>query len=179
MAERPPESQPKMIERTPPAAGEEALRTHELPPAPPRYALPPAPPRRPPSKLRFLWLLFWAVVAVVVYLNWPKIQSILNAPPPAPKAGKKGGRGGGGTAPVVATRARRGNIDVYIDNIGSVTPIYTTIMQSRVVGELMGIFYKEGDLVKKGDLLMQIDPRPYQVQLEQAQAQLSKDQAAL
>jgi multidrug efflux system membrane fusion protein len=179
MAERPPESQPKMIERTPSAAGEEALRTHELPPAPPRYALPPAPPRRPPSKLRFLWLVFWAVVAVVVYLNWPKIESVLNAPPPAPKAGKKGGRGGGGTAPVVATRAHRGNISVYLDNLGSVTPIYTTIMQSRVVGQLMNIFYKEGDLVKKGDLLMQIDPRPYQVQLEQAQAQLAKDEAAL
>jgi multidrug efflux system membrane fusion protein len=119
------------------------------------------------------------VVAVVVYLNWPKIESVLNAPPPAPKAGKKGGRGGGGTAPVVATRAHRGNISVYLDNLGSVTPIYTTIMQSRVVGELMNIFYKEGDLVKKGDLLMQIDPRPYQVQLEQAQAQLAKDQAAL
>ncbi len=170
-----------MIESTPPASGEAAsLTTHELPPAPKRYALPPPPPKRPPSKLRFLWWLLLAGILVAGYLNWPKIDAALNAPPPAPKGGKKGGRGGGGgTAPVVATRTRRGNIPVYFSNLGSVTPIYTTVMQSRVVGELMTIHYKEGELVKKGDLLMEIDPRPYQVQLEQAQAQLAKDQAAL
>ena len=81
--------------------------------------------------------------------------------------------------PVVATRATRGNIGVIDTAVGSVTPIYTTVIQSRVVGELMNVNYKEGDLVKKGDLLMEIDPRPYQVQLEQAEAQKDKDQAAL
>ena len=50
----------------------------------------------------------------------------------------------------MATRAYRGNIPVYDNSTGSVTPIYTTIMQSRVVGELMNVNYKEGDLVKKG-----------------------------
>ncbi len=170
-----------MIDSTPPASGEKtSLTTHELPPAPKRYALPPPRPPRPRSKLRFLWWLLLAIIVVVGYLNWPKIDSALNAPPPAPKGGKKGGRGGGGgTAPVVATRAHRGNIPVYFSNLGSVTPIYTTIIQSRVVGELMTINYKEGDLVKKGDVLMEIDPRPFQVQLEQAEAQLAKDQAAL
>ena len=170
-----------MIDSTPPASGEKtSLTTHELPPAPKRYALPPPRPPRPRSKLRFLWWLLLAIIVVVGYLNWPKIDSALNAPPPAPKGGKKGGRGGGGgTAPVVATRAHRGNIAVYFSNLGSVTPIYTTIIQSSVVGELMKINYKEGDIVKKGDVLMEIDPRPFQVQLEQAEAQLAKDQAAL
>ena len=88
-------------------------------------------------------------------------------------------RAAAGAAPVVATRARRGNIPVYFSTIGSVTPIYTTVLQSRVVGELMTVNYKEGDLVKKGDLLMEIDPRPFQVQLDQAEAQLAKDQAVL
>ncbi len=97
----------------------------------------------------------------------------------AGQRGKKGGKGGGGVSPVVATRAHRGNIPVYFSTIGSVTPIYTTILQSRVVGELMNVNYKEGDLVKKGDLLMEIDPRPFQVQLDQAEAQLAKDQAVL
>ena len=169
-----------MIESTPPVSGEKtSLTTHEVPKAPPRYALPPPPPKRPPSKWRFLWWAVLLAVAFAVYKLWPKIDSIISAPPPSAKGGKKGGKGGGGTAPVVATRAHRGNIAVYDSSTGSVTPIYTTIMQSRVVGELMNINYKEGDLVKKGDLLMEIDSRPYVVQLEQAQAQLAKDQAAL
>ncbi len=170
-----------MIESTPPSSGEKtSLTTHELPPAPSRYALPPAPPKGPPSKFRFLWWLVLAAILVAGYLYWPRIQSVMNAPPPAAKGGgKKGGRGGGGTSPVVATRTHRGNIPVYFSTIGSVTPIYTTVLQSRVVGELMSIKYKEGDLVKKGDLLMEIDPRPFQVQLEQAEGQLAKDQAAL
>jgi membrane fusion protein, multidrug efflux system len=169
-----------MIESTPPISGEKtSLTTHEAPKPPSRYALPPQPPPRPPSKWRFLWWLVLVALAFGVYKFWPKIQSVVNAPPPPAKAGKKGGKGGGGTAPVVATRASRGNIPVYDTSTGSVTPIYTTIMQSRVVGELMNINYKEGDLVKKGDLLMEIDSRPYVVQLEQAQAQLAKDQAAL
>jgi membrane fusion protein, multidrug efflux system len=169
-----------MIESTPPTSGEKtSLTTHQLPPAPSRYALPPAPPRKPPSKLRFLWWLVLAAIVIAAYKYWPRIQSALNAPPPPAAGGKKGGRGGGGAPPVVATRTHRGNIPVYFSTIGSVTPIYTTILQSRVVGELMNINYKEGDLVKKGDLLMEIDPRPYQVQLDQAEAQLAKDQAVL
>jgi membrane fusion protein, multidrug efflux system len=169
-----------MIESTPPTSGEKtSLTTHELPPAPSRYALPPAPPSRPPSKLRFLWWLVLAALAFAAYKYWPRIQSVLNAPPPATKSAKKGGKGGGGASPVVATRTRRGNIPVYFSTIGSVTPIYTTIVQSRVVGELMTVNYKEGDLVKKGDVLMEIDPRPFQVQLDQAEAQLLKDQAIL
>src|SRR5215469_3258685 len=168
-----------MIESTPPTSGEKtSLTTHELPPAPSRYALPPPPPPRPPSKLRFLWWLVLAALLLLGYKYWPRIQSVLNAPPAAPKSGKKGGKGGG-ASPVVATRAHRGNIPVYFSTIGSVTPIYTTILQSRVVGELMTVNYKEGDLVKKGDVLMEIDPRPYEVQLAQAEAQLAKDQAIL
>jgi membrane fusion protein, multidrug efflux system len=170
-----------MIESTPPAAGERtSLTTHDAPKAPPRYSLPPQPPRRPPSKWRLLWIPLLAILAFGVYKYWPQINSVVSAPPPEQKAGKKGGRGGGGgSAPVVTTKARRGNIPVYFSAIGSVTPIYTTVMQSRVVGELMNIYYKEGDLVKKGDLLMEIDPRPFQVQLEEAQAQMARDQAAL
>lgn len=174
------ESRPIMIESTPPTSGEKtSLTTHQLPPAPSRYALPPAPPKKPPSKLRFLWWLVLAALAFAAYKYWPRIQSTLNTPPAPATGGKKGGKGGGGAAPVVATRARRGNIPVYFSTIGSVTPIYTTVLQSRVVGELMTVNYKEGDLVKKGDLLMEIDPRPFQVQLDQAEAQLAKDQAVL
>ena len=81
--------------------------------------------------------------------------------------------------PVVAARTRKGNIGVYFPGLGAVTPIYTVAVKSRVDGQLMKVLYKEGDLVHEGDLLVEIDPRPYQVQLTQAEGQLIRDQAVL
>ena len=80
---------------------------------------------------------------------------------------------------MVAAKVTKGNIGVYYTGLGVVTPIYTDTIKSRVDGELMKINYKEGELVKQGDLLVEIDPRPYQVQLEQAEGQQAKDQASL
>jgi multidrug efflux system membrane fusion protein len=81
--------------------------------------------------------------------------------------------------PVVAARASRGSIDVFINGLGVVTPIYTVTVKTRVDGQLMDVLYSEGQMVKKGDLLVQIDPRPYEVELATAEAQMGKDQAAL
>jgi multidrug efflux system membrane fusion protein len=81
--------------------------------------------------------------------------------------------------PVVAAIARRGDIGVYITGLGAVTPLNTIAIKTRVDGQLMAVSYKEGQIVRKGDPLVEIDPRPYQVQLAQAEAQLIKDQAAL
>jgi multidrug efflux system membrane fusion protein len=80
---------------------------------------------------------------------------------------------------VVAVKARKGSIGVYFDGLGAVTPIYTTLIKSRVDGELLDVFYKEGEMVNKGDRLAEIDPRPFQVQLTQAEGQLARDQALL
>jgi multidrug efflux system membrane fusion protein len=98
-----------------------------------------------------------------------------------PAADSKGGKkGGAGAVPVVAAKARRGDIGVYITSpVSSVTPIYTVTIKSRVDGQLMSVHYKEGDLVHEGDLLVEIDPRPYQVMLEQAEGQMARDQATL
>jgi multidrug efflux system membrane fusion protein len=79
--------------------------------------------------------------------------------------------------PVSAVRAQRGDLDLYLTAIGTITPFNTTTVKSRVDGAIENIFYKEGQTVKEGDLLIQIDPRPYQVQLTQAQGQMAKDQA--
>jgi multidrug efflux system membrane fusion protein len=81
--------------------------------------------------------------------------------------------------PVVAATARKGAIGVYVTGLGAVTPLQTITVKTRVDGELMAVSYREGQLVHKGDSLVEIDPRPYQVQLAQAEAQLLKDQAAL
>lgn len=79
---------------------------------------------------------------------------------------------------MVAT-AQNGNIGVYYTGLGVVTPIYTVTIKSRVDGQLMTLHYKESETVHEGDLLLELDPRPYQVQLEQAEGQQKKDQATL
>jgi multidrug efflux system membrane fusion protein len=94
----------------------------------------------------------------------------------------KGGRGAGGRgapASIVAVLSHTGNIGVYFTGLGSVTPIYTANVRARVDGELTKVYYREGDMVRTGDPLVEIDPRPFQVQLEQAEGQLKRDQALL
>jgi multidrug efflux system membrane fusion protein len=92
----------------------------------------------------------------------------------------KGGRGGAGAAtPVVAVQAQTGNIGVYVTGLGAITPIYTVTVKSRVDGQLMSVHFKEGDLVNQGDPLIEIDPRPYEAALLQAQGTLAKDTALL
>jgi multidrug efflux system membrane fusion protein len=90
----------------------------------------------------------------------------------APKGGKKGGN-----VPVVAVGARKGDVPVYLTGLGSVSAFNTVTVKSRVDGQVIKIAFKEGQLVHEGDLLAEIDPRPYAVQLLQAQGQLAKDQA--
>jgi multidrug efflux system membrane fusion protein len=92
----------------------------------------------------------------------------------------KGGRAGAGAVtPVVAARAVQGDIGVYVTGLGAITPIYTVTVKSRVDGQLMAVHFKEGDLVKQGDPLIEIDPRPYAAVVEQAEGQLTRDQALL
>jgi multidrug efflux system membrane fusion protein len=81
--------------------------------------------------------------------------------------------------PISATAAKREDLPVYLVGLGSATPLYAVSIKSRVDGQLMQVSYKEGQHVNKGDLLAIIDPRPYEVALSQAQAQLFKDQASL
>ena len=81
--------------------------------------------------------------------------------------------------PVAAAKAYRGDIPVYQTGLGSVSAFYTVTVRSRVDGQLMNVFVREGDFVKEGELLAQIDPRPFQVQLEQAQGTMARDQALL
>jgi len=81
--------------------------------------------------------------------------------------------------PVVATQAKLGDLQRYLSAIGTVTPIATVTVQSRVAGQIVAVNFREGQIVQPGQLLVQIDPRPYQVQLEQARGQLAHDMASL
>ncbi len=91
------------------------------------------------------------------------------------------GRAGGGQSPVpVVTRAiDSGSLTVYLDALGTVTPSSSVLVRSRVDGQLLRVHFSEGEQVSAGDLLAEIDPRPFQVQLAQVRGQLARDEALL
>ena len=101
---------------------------------------------------------------------------------PAPSAVRPAGPGRAGFAgpvPVVAAAATTGDMDVVMNGLGTVTPLRTVTVRSRVDGELVRVLFEDGQVVKEGQLLAEIDPRAFQVQLEQAQGQLTRDEALL
>jgi multidrug efflux system membrane fusion protein len=98
-----------------------------------------------------------------------------------PKGAKApGGRfAGGGPMPIVSVPARTGQMPITLIGLGAVTPIATVTVQSQISGQIVKVLFKEGQKVKPGDALFQIDPRPYEVALAQAQGALARDKALL
>src|SRR6266851_5099474 len=120
---------------------------------------------------RLTWILFATLVVVGVagFLFWrhSQAQSAQQAPRVPPP-------------PTVATHAAwQGDIPVHLEALGTVTPLATVTVKTRVDGQLMSVNYREGQMVHEGDLLVEIDPRPFQAQLTQTQGQLQRDQALL
>ena len=132
---------------------------------------------RPETRRRTLkgaWVvilvLFLAAVGVAVYWLQPS-----EAPRPTGRRGIDPSR----PTPVVAATVRTGDINIYLNGLGTVTPLKTVTVRSRVDGELVRVAFTEGRIVKAGDILAEIDPRPYRAQLAQAEGQMARDQALL
>src|SRR5215469_2478201 len=135
-----------------------------------------------PKKRGLIWVIFLlAIAGVAGYAVYHAGDPI----PVANKGGGGGGRGGGGRGtqigpvPVVVSKVTHSSIPVYLNGIGNVAPYYTNVVKSRVDGQLMKVLFNEGDFVKEGQVLAEIDPRPFQVQLDLAEATKAHDEALL
>jgi multidrug efflux system membrane fusion protein len=128
----------------------------------------------------WLWVLIAGAIAVGVWyfrVQRAPSQAADAAAPGTPSKGKGGAGMGSFAVPVVVASATRGDLPVYFNGLGTVTAFNTVTVRSRVDGQLINVAFREGQFVHEGDVLAQIDPRPFQVQLEQAEGQLAKDQA--
>ncbi len=124
---------------------------------------------------RWPWVLGLAAIVIAVSLFWMRTVAAQST-----KGRVTAGREAAARAvPVTGAVARIADLGVYLSGLGTVTPVKTVTVRTRVDGQLVNVAYKEGRLVREGDLLAEIDPRPFQVQLHQAEGQMAKDQAAL
>jgi len=131
---------------------------------------PPLPPAERKRTHRWLWaaaivLLIAGAIAIARRTTQTSPQRTAASPPPA--------------VPIRTATARKGDIDIHVSALGTVTPVYTVNVTSRVTGAITNVSYREGQRVYNGDLLLEIDPRPFLAALTQAEGQLAHDQASL
>ena len=151
----------------------EDARSEEAEGAAPDAALPFEGKRAPRRGRAWLWLAAAAAAGLAAYL-------LVARSGPAPAAGGPAARSAEARAvPVVTAAVRKGDMSLYVDGLGTVTALNTVTVRSRVDGQLIDVLFHEGQVVRQGDLLATIDPRPFEVQLHQAEAQTAKDEAAL
>ncbi len=137
----------------------------------------PTPPTGSPKR-RWLWIVWLIVLCLVAGLAILIVVRV-RAGTGSTAANARNLAGGRGI-PVDAATARLGDLPIHVDGLlGTVTPLHTVTVHTRVDGELIKVAFEEGQIVHQGDLLAQIDPNPYKAALEQTQGQLAKDQATL
>ena len=121
---------------------------------------------------RYWWIVLLAIclIAIGAYVFFIKGQS---------GGAKQGQSPVTRTVPVVAVAAKKSDMGIYLTGLGSVTPLNTVTVKTRVDGQLMEVLFREGQIVSSGDLLAKIDPRPFEAQLIQAEGQMARDQALL
>ncbi|HKW94975.1 MAG TPA: MdtA/MuxA family multidrug efflux RND transporter periplasmic adaptor subunit [Methylomirabilota bacterium] len=136
----------------------------------PERAAPAPPPRARGSRLASLvWggLVVLLLAGVAWYIHSRSAQE------------QRSGRGNIASVSVVTAPVQQGDLPVTLNALGTVTPLATVTVKTQIAGRLVAIGFQEGQIVKAGDFLAQVDPRPYQIALEQAQGQLTRDTALL
>jgi multidrug efflux system membrane fusion protein len=136
----------------------------------------PPPPGRPRRWRSLLWRLVWIVLIVIALVE---IVLWLRGGPSSGASSGNAQRSGRPAASVVLATAKTGDIPIRLNGLGTVVPLATVTVRPQVSGVLTEIHFQEGQIVQKGDLLAIIDTRPFTIALEQAQAQLARDQALL
>jgi len=131
-------------------------------------------PEQPKRRLRWLWLVVLAGLGYGAYRGY-QFETRRQADAAALEAARRAHH----TISVVVSPAHLGNMPVELQSLGTVTAFQTVTVKTRIDGQMTQIAFREGQFVNRGDLLAEIDPRPYQVQLEQAQGQLARDEAQL
>jgi multidrug efflux system membrane fusion protein len=125
-----------------------------------------------PRRGRVLWWVIAAVIVLAAIVAFARYRASSTAVP-------TGGRFGTAPLSVGVAQVRTGDVPITINALGNVTPLATVTVHPQITGPLVKVAFVEGQTVKAGDLLAQIDPRPYQAALDQAQAQLKRDEALL
>lgn len=150
------------------------LPTNETAPRKAAYTPPPGSPRkRRPVRTFFVWVVVLGLMGGAGYGIWSLAQSQKAAP-------QRQGRGSfGGPTSVGISLAKTGTIHLYVNALGTVTPLSTVTIQTQINGQLQEVAFKEGQYVQKGDFLAQIDPRPYQALKAQYEGQLARDMGTL
>ena len=116
----------------------------------------------------------WAIVVAILIIGLFLLHYFTRKPPePA------GGRNQQGNAAITVGQSRTGDIGIYVNALGTVTPTYTVTVYSQITGRVMEVHYKEGQMVRKGESLIDIDPRPSEATLRQAEGSLQHDQGLL
>src|ERR1700677_2642616 len=127
----------------------------------------------PPRRSTGVRILVWVIILVLFGLLFWWVMHRKQARAAAGGGGRRGAQGG--TVTLNVRTAKKGNIGVYLDAIGTVTPVYTTTLISQVTGVISEVRYREGQLVRRGEQLIQIDPRQYQANVLTAQGNLDRD----
>ncbi|HEY1732438.1 MAG TPA: efflux RND transporter periplasmic adaptor subunit [Terriglobales bacterium] len=148
--------------------------SNEHPAIGPDHQLPAPPAPSPHSKL--VRVLVWIALLLIFAVGF--LLVLRHHDETKKSAGGRHGASGGPVTLTIAT-ATKGDIGVYLDSIGTVTPVYTASITSQVTGPVIAVHYTEGQIVGRGAPLVDIDPRPFQATLLQAQGALERDEAIL
>ncbi len=154
-----------------------AAPDQQKPSNPPHIALDHQLPAPPPERSKTVRVLVWTVLLLVFAAAFWLVWTHKSADAGAAHHG--GGPGGFGPSTITTATVRQGDLGIYLDAIGTVTPVYTSAITSQVNGIITAVHYTEGQVVHKGDPLIDIDPRPYVATLLQAQGLLERDQNLL